>query len=134
MSHPLGIIERMTARDVDVKIAGIARRQHSVFNRQQAHRVGASNRMIAIRVASGAWLQLDTNVFCLPGGAPTWPRQVEAARLEAAIDALACLGTADALHGMDGCRRARPQILVAGWAPKNLTLGDIHRTSDLSAV
>src|SRR2546421_9389096 len=35
---------------------------------------------------------------------------------------------------MDGCRRARPQILVAGWAPKNLTLGDIHRTSDLSAV
>src|SRR4051812_11515184 len=91
----------MTSHELDRAINALARKQHGAFSHSQAKQRGASDRMIAHRRSTGAWLELARFVYALPGSVPTWLRQAKAAELS--IPGSAVSGrSAAALHGIPG--------------------------------
>jgi hypothetical protein len=97
--------------EADRRVAALAARQHGVFNRDQAFRLGASGRLTAKRARDGDWLQFDANVFGLPGFRGTWHRQLKIAEL-GTRDAAIASRSAAVLHGLTGFRQGRPEICV----------------------
>jgi very-short-patch-repair endonuclease len=95
----------------DGKIDTIARRQHGAFSRKQAIEVGFTPRMISTRLASRAWVRLDTSVYALTSHPFSWERQAMAATLTSPGGLLSGRAAA-ALHGIEGFRKGRMEIVV----------------------
>jgi hypothetical protein len=109
-------------------IEELSRRQHGAFSRAQALDLGATPRMIALRVRDRSWLRMTSGVYAHPAVRPTWERQVMAASLVHAGPSAAARGTAAALHGVEGFRRGRPVLVrPVGSAVAN-PLARVHRT------
>jgi hypothetical protein len=66
---------------LDRALEGLARRQHGVFHRRQALRIGFTTDMIESRLASGAWMRVGGDVYGFPTHDGTWHRQCIAATL-----------------------------------------------------
>lgn len=116
----------MRSTVVDDAVLDIARRQHGVFNRDQAFGVGASTRFIDRRLAGGAWIRLDNAVYALPQFAPSYLRQLKAAELGSRSAAIAGRA-AGALHELTGFRPVRPEIVVPPTVRAVSKLADVHR-------
>ncbi|MEY2433638.1 MAG: hypothetical protein QOC92_3363 [Acidimicrobiaceae bacterium] len=71
----------MSARPLDRALESLARRQHGVFHRRQALRIGFTAKMIRGRLATGAWIVIGGDVYGLPSHPGTWRRQCMAATL-----------------------------------------------------
>jgi len=63
----------------DRDVAELALRQHGVFTRRQAVRLGITNKMIAIRLQKGTWERVDRAVFRFAGTPRSWHARVAAA-------------------------------------------------------
>src|SRR6266568_4387123 len=61
-------------QSIDVRIARFAETNHGVFSRGQAHELGANERLVWRRVATGRWEQLYRGVYRI-GGTPSSPKQ-----------------------------------------------------------
>jgi hypothetical protein len=97
----------MVARSSDRALEGLARRQHGVFHRRQALRIGFTADAIQRRLASGTWMRVGGDVYCLPSHPGTWHRQCMAATLS--VPAGAAWGrTAAVLHKVP---RFRPGVI-----------------------
>jgi very-short-patch-repair endonuclease len=92
-------------------VRDLAARQHGAFSRFQARQLGFTNRQMATRVASGAWLHVDNNVFVVAGSPLTWHQRLTAAVLSRP-EALVAGRSAAHLHGIPGFPRSRPEILL----------------------
>lgn len=78
----------MVARSLDRALESLARRQHGVFHRRQALRLGFSKKMIASRLAAGIWRDIGGDVYALPSHPGTWRRQCMAATLSVPAGAI----------------------------------------------
>src|SRR3954447_20701342 len=79
----------MRSIDLDLSLAGLARRQHGVVSRRQVLDAGGSDRMIANRLSSGRWIRLDAGVYALVAAPATWQRALMAAQLSEPVAAIA---------------------------------------------
>ncbi|CAN5723109.1 type IV toxin-antitoxin system AbiEi family antitoxin domain-containing protein [soil metagenome] len=120
----------MTKHRVDEEVARLARRQHGVFSRRQAARLGATPDNIVTRVRSGRWLQLDHSVFALPGNPPTWERQLMAAQLGLARSAVSGLAAAS-LHRLGDARPGRPELSVPRGGAHKSRLATVRQVAHL---
>lgn len=114
----------------DLELAPIARRQHGLWSRRQAIDAGCTKKMVRTRLASGAWLRVDTGVYAHAMSLPTWERSVMAAVL-AEPWAVPSHRTAAVVHGLDGFRRGRPEITVRPGANTRGKLAVVHRGVDV---
>ena len=130
MPHPVVTLEGMTKRSFDLAIAGLARRQHGVFSHQQAALLGGSDTMIGRRVRSGHWVRLARGVYAIASHPPTWQRQYKAAELSK--QGAAIRGRSAALvHGFEGFKVRRPELLVAPGTSVRSTIADVCRGPDV---
>ncbi len=119
----------------DQKFQELADTSLGIIQRSAAHRVGITDDAIRTRVRTGALSQTGPHTFCL-GGAPGTPIARLIALVEdLADDALACRGSAAALHGFDGFSLRAPfDVLI----PRNRNMRRIghriHTTNDLDLI
>lgn len=110
----------MPDRSVDRAIDGLARRQHGVFHRRQAVRVGATRSIQRRRLSSGQWVRLArSEVFALPSHPGTWLRQCMASTLSVPAGSISGAAAA-ALHE------------VPGWRPAGVEVATRHGTTHTS--
>ncbi len=88
-----------------------ASRQYGAFSLYQARRAGMSDTMIQRRLESGAWLRVVPRVYVLASSPPRWERQIAVALLSRHA-AIVSGHTAAVLHGYEGFRPGRPEIMV----------------------
>lgn len=120
-------------RDVDSTAVRLARAQHGAFSRAQVMAAGADRSLIGRRLASGAWVQLDNDVFALPGNPGTWLRQLKAAELSLPGSAVARKAAAT-LHRVDGFRPGRPELAVVHGTSRRTGLASVHQTKFLETT
>lgn len=111
----------MPDRSLDRAIDGLARRQHGVFHRRQAVRLGFTDAMIRRRWHTGGWLKLgqSDDVFALPSHSGTWLRQCMAATLSVPGGAVAAASAA-------------PLLRFPGWPRAHIEVVTRHGTTDRS--
>ncbi|MGH9247572.1 MAG: type IV toxin-antitoxin system AbiEi family antitoxin domain-containing protein [Acidimicrobiales bacterium] len=118
---------------IDNKIRALAARQHQLFNRQQASRLGASARFIDRRLAAGDWARPETGVYGIAGHPMTWRRRLKAAELGTPDSAIAGFAAA-ALHELTDFRPGRPEIvLFPGVICRHPTL-TVHRQAGFATT
>lgn len=91
-------------------VAATMARQHGVITRQQARECGLSDDQIKRLVRAGHWVPLGHGVFRLAGAPFTWHTKVMAACLGGR--AVASHRTGAVLHGLDGVRPGRPEVII----------------------
>ncbi len=67
--------------EFDRAIGRLAARQHGVFSRWQAVRLGGTRGLIQHRLATGRWDRMSAHVFRLAGSTPSWRQSLTAACL-----------------------------------------------------
>jgi very-short-patch-repair endonuclease len=92
----------MPVHDADGAVAELAASQHGVFTRKQAAEEGMTSRMVRTRLAAGVLREPFAGVLVLTSAAPTWRQRVIAAALFRPGHIFASVGTAAALHRLDG--------------------------------
>lgn len=120
----------MSMHEVMQNLAGLARRQHGVFDRAQALAAGASRRMIEYRIGTGEWILLAPNVYALASFPSTWRRQYKAAELSVPMGVVAGLAAAK-VHGWDGFNTVRPEVVVEHRCRHRSPIATVHRGTDV---
>jgi hypothetical protein len=110
-------------RSLDVYAA----RQYGAFSLEQSRRAGLSDDMAYRRVQSGAWIPLAAGVYALASSPPKWERQLAAAVLSRPR-AVVGASSAAVLHGFDGFKPARPEILVPSGANARSPIARVSRS------
>ncbi len=110
-----------------------ASRQYGVFNRRQASEAGYDRHAIQRRIASGEWIRLGPNVFCVSSAPPKWERQMAAAVLSRPR-AIVGGGSAAFLLGLRGYRRGRPTIVIPEGSNARLSIGRVIRSKHFDAL
>jgi very-short-patch-repair endonuclease len=123
----------MTTHEIDRELDRIARRQHGVFHRRQAVGAGLTPRMIERRRASEAWITLAPSVYALASHPPTWLRQAKAAELSVR-DAAVSHRAAAFLHGFEGARAGRIDVMASPSSRHESPLATVHRSSGFEVV
>jgi len=110
-----------------------ASRQYGVFSRRQIREAGYDRSAVQRRVASGEWVRLCPNVFCVASAPPKWERQLAAAVLSRPR---ALVGGISAAHllSLRGFRRGRPTIVVPEGANTRLTIGRVIRSKHFDSL
>jgi hypothetical protein len=85
--------------DIDRAVGELAARQHSVFARTQARRLGLTRVQERSRLIRDFWRQPHSGVFAIAGAPSSWEQRVMAALLAAGPDAVASHVTAGAIWG-----------------------------------
>jgi very-short-patch-repair endonuclease len=101
----------MRYTEIDRRIETLAGKQYGAFSRQQAFKLGASERFVQRRLLGKHWLRPVPAVFVLAGSAGTWRRQCKIGELSIEGAALAGFAAA-ALHELAGFRPGRVELLV----------------------
>jgi very-short-patch-repair endonuclease len=117
----------MTNRQLDTTLAELSR-QRRAFARLDVFAAGGTDKEILLRLRARAIVQLAEGVYADPAHPATWLQRVEAARLEAGPDALACRWTAAALHGFVDFWKGEPHILVPFGSTNHGRLAAIHQS------
>lgn len=104
----------------------LASRQYGVFNTRQAREAGFDKFAARRKVQSGAWVELDANVYCVASSPPKWERNL-AALVLSRPKAVVAGGAAAYLHGLRGFGRGRPTILVPASSNTRSRLGRVIR-------
>lgn len=97
---------------IDVEMAVIAARQHSLIALEQLIGLGGSRQLAHRRVKAGLWRRVESGVYFVCGHPFTWEARVLAQVLAAGEGALASHRAGAVLWGVEGFRRGRPEISV----------------------
>jgi len=89
----------------------VQRRQHGIISRVQALECGMSRRQIGLRIESGAWIAQGRGVYLHSAVPPSWRASLLSACFR--FGAVASHRSAAVLHGIDGFRPGRRELLVA---------------------
>ena len=116
----------MRATDIDRRINALAAKQHWLFNRQQACGLGASERMIARRIAERAWTNPEPSVYGIAGHLMTWQRGLKASELGTPNSAVGGFAAA-ALHRLPDMRPGHPELVAPPGTSARGKLATIHR-------
>jgi hypothetical protein len=116
----------MRSTDIDRQIHELAARQLWLFNRLQASGLGASERMIARRVAEKVWTNPEPSVFGIAGHPLTWRRALKASELGTPNSAVGGLAAA-ALLRLTDFRQGRPELVAPPGTSSRGKLATIHR-------
>lgn len=114
--------------DVDRTVNALARGARGVLSRPMALEVGASDEVIADRIARQSWTRLHPGVYGLGAAPVTWEDRLLAAVLAAGAGALVSGRAAVVLWGLDGISTAPVEITVPyahGPVPAGVI---VHRT------
>lgn len=113
--------------EADRRLAAVARTQHGVFSRSQARSVGLTRSMIESRLRSATWIRLDPAVYALASHPFTWERQLMAATLSVPGSVVSGRSAA-ALHGLDGFRPGRIDLVAPPGRNERSRLARVHRS------
>jgi hypothetical protein len=117
----------MVARSLDRALEGLARRQHGVFHRRQALRIGFTPKMIQRRVATGTWIAFASEVYGLPSHPGTWHRHCMAATLS--VPAGGVWGrSAAVLHEVPRFRPGAVEVVTRHGTTHRSPLGIVHES------
>ncbi|MFO7548241.1 MAG: type IV toxin-antitoxin system AbiEi family antitoxin domain-containing protein [Acidimicrobiia bacterium] len=105
----------------------LAARQHGVISRAQIQASGAGDAEIHHRISSGAWIRLAPGIYALRSAPGTWERDLMAA-LSSRPRALACRRSAARLHGLEGFRTKRPEIVIPYGGNARSALATVRRS------
>lgn len=119
--------------EIDRKVDQFAARQYGVVSRAQAASVGMTDSMIARRLGTGRWIRLTSGVYAYASAPPRWERQVAAAVLSRPRAYVAGRSAAY-LHGFDGYRPGRPEIMVPSRSNARSPLARVIRESHFDRV
>jgi len=111
----------------DRRLDAYAAHQYGVFSRHQARRAGLSDDMVYRRVQSGAWIPLTPGVYALASSPPKWERQMAAAVLSRPR-AVVGGSSAAVLHGFDGFRPGRPEVVVPAGSNARSPIARVSRS------
>ena len=110
-----------------------ASRQFGAFNRRQIREAGYDRSAVQRRIASGEWVRLCPNVFCVASAPPKWERQMAAAVLSRRR-ALVGGTSAAYLLSLRGFRKGRPTIIVPDAANTRLSIGRVIRSKHFDSL
>lgn len=114
------------------RAAGRAEDQRGLLTTSQARATGISRAQAAYAAGTSGWARLRRGLYALPGSAPSWERDAQAACLLAGDDAVASHLTAAALWGW--CRAPTlPHVTVPRTQSHRSPLGRVHR-SDIGGL
>jgi hypothetical protein len=97
--------------EVQLVLDALAASQHGVITRIQAVEAGATNDGIQHRLVTGAWNRMAPGVYSVASAPATWERDL-AASILSRPGSLACRRSAARLHGLEGFRTSRPEIVI----------------------
>jgi very-short-patch-repair endonuclease len=119
-----------TQEPVERRMVPLIAAQYGVFSLEQALRMGATNRMIRRRVATGRWHAIYRNVFRIAGSPPSWRQSLVAECLAWGRGAVASHRAAAAIWELPGFgpgvleitvprnrRRSQPRDAIVHWRP-----------------
>lgn len=111
----------------------VAASQHGLISRQQALDIGLSRHEIQYLVASELWTPMTKGVYAIAGSPRTWEQRLQAAILGHPLSLVAGR-SAGYLHGFEGFRRGRPEILVPFTGNARSSLARVIRTRHFDSV
>ncbi len=116
---------------IDVEVADLAARQHSLFTLDQLRMLGGDHKLAARRVASGRWFASDRGVYGIAGHQRTWEMTMMSRVLAAGPGALASHRAGAVLWEVERFRPGRPELSVPrGHKPRHLE-ARVHESTDL---
>ncbi len=116
---------------IDVEVAVIAARQHSLITLDQLIRIGGTRQLAHRRVEAGLWRRVEPRVYFVCGHPFTWEARQLAPVLSAGHGALASHRAGAVQWGVEGFRRGRPEISVHRHRrPKDVN-ARVHESTDL---
>ncbi len=117
---------------MDELLTAVFQRQHGVITRGQALAEGLTGRQIDRRVATGEWVVEARGVYRHRLIGPTWRGRVLATCF--ALGAVASHRTAATLHGIEGFRPGRVEVVVAcgRWKPPADVI--LHQSTQMDRV
>lgn len=121
----------MTKNEVDRGVWRLATRQFGVISRSQAIGLGASPRVITVRLQSGLWQVLYPRVYRVAGVPPSWRQTLMAATLTCEGSAVSHAAAA-ALWTLPGYPERPVEVIVARGGSRS-TLFSVHRAGNLIA-
>ena len=110
----------------------LASRQSSAFSRQQALAAGATDPMIARRLASGRWTRAHPGVYVLTGSSPSWIQDVWCAWLAAGPGATVTHESALRLHGVERTAPRPVTLTVPHGSHARVAGAIVHQIDDLA--
>ena len=120
----------MQVSGCEARVLGRMRQQHGLISRQQALQVGLTSDQITWRFKTGRWVRAGKGVYRHAASPPTPLSRLLAACL--ACGGVASHRSAAALHGIDGYKLDRVEIVVP-WKRKPTIKGvELHRTTQMS--
>lgn len=96
---------------VESEVAELMARQNGVISRRQALRLGATEGFVRTRITNGTWLEMSSGVYASSSSPASWERRLRAAVLAHPVALVAGMSAAY-LHGFEGVRPVRPEVLV----------------------
>lgn len=114
----------------DRTIEAVARRQFGAFDTTQARQAGLTNRMVGVRVRSGAWARRARGVYVITAVSSSWKQRLMCAVLNHNGSAV-CGRAAAALYEMAGFRPGRPELVVPATGAHRSPLARLHRSADV---
>lgn len=109
----------------------MARAQHGLITRSQAHSLGVSPQALKTAVAAGRWERIRQGVYVVGAAPTTWQQRVLAACLAAGPDAMASHRTSVRLADLvDHCGRI--ELLTDGYRRLRLPGVEVHRSIHLA--
>lgn len=117
----------------DRRIERIARRQFGAFTIDQATEAGLTQRMMGVRVRSGAWTRRARGIFVINAVPVTWEQHLMSAVLNH-DGSQVCGPAALVVHQMHGARRCRPELVVPSTGAHRSSLAVLHRSDDVEGT
>jgi len=116
----------MRYTDIDRQIEALAGKQFGAFSREQAFKIGASERFVKRRLTERHWLRPVNAVYVIATSAGTWKRQCKIAELS--VHGAAVAGrSALALHEASGFKPGPIELLGPVNASRVHPFATVHR-------
>ncbi len=109
----------------------IARSQLGLFTRDEAHRLGMSDKMLQARVRNGMFERVAPSLFRVASTHPTWEQRVLAVCIAGGDSCVASHRTAAALWQFDTFRPDRIEVTVPRTVRYKTNLAIVHQSLDL---
>lgn len=116
----------------DDGVLDVIRRQHGVISRSQALAAGMAPHRIEYRLRSGTWVRLAAGVYRHGLWPPSWKARVIEHCL--VLGAVASHRTAAVLHGIDGFRPGRVEVLIDHRRRQRPVDATVHQTTQTDRI
>jgi very-short-patch-repair endonuclease len=93
------------------EVSELMAQQNGVISRRQALALGATEGFVRARIINGTWSELSSGVYASSSSPANWERRLRAALLAHPVALVAGMSAAH-LHGFEGVRPIRPEVLI----------------------